>query len=123
MKYVFPIQGWTQLTVPTHWHTTERGGSDLFAPFGAPVVAMRGGVVTYAGNDPIGGLNVLIRDDEGLTYYYAHLDDRFTSMPDVATGQQVSTGQRLGGVGDSGNARGKGAHLHIGVGFGISVGT
>ena len=123
MRHVFPIVGWQQRIIPNHWNTAERGGSDLFAPFGTPVVAMCDGTVIYAGNDPIGGINVSIRDAEGLTYYYAHLDDRFVSAPLVSTGQTVHRGQQLGAVGDSGNARGKGAHLHIGIGYGISTGS
>jgi murein DD-endopeptidase MepM/ murein hydrolase activator NlpD len=122
MDSVFPVVGWSQAVVPTHWNSGERGGSDLFAPFGTPVVAVRGGTVIYSGNDRIGGINVSIQDNQGLTYYYAHLDDRSTSTALVSTGQVVQTGQQLGGVGDSGNARGVGPHLHIGIGFGISLG-
>jgi murein DD-endopeptidase MepM/ murein hydrolase activator NlpD len=123
MSYVFPIVDWRGTTVPTHWSTGERGGTDLFAPFGAPIVAVCGGRVTYAGNEAIGGINVMIDGEDGLTYYYAHLDDRFADRADVSTGQTVRAGDRLGAVGDSGNARGKGAHLHIGIGRGISTGS
>src|SRR5262245_13853021 len=109
MPHVFPIVNWQQATVPNHWNTAERGGTDLFAPFGTPVVSMCDGTVIYAGNDPIGGINVSIRDADGLTYYYAHLDDRFAGAALVSAGQAVRLGQHLGAVGDSGNARGKGA--------------
>jgi murein DD-endopeptidase MepM/ murein hydrolase activator NlpD len=121
-KYIFPIVGYNG-PVNTHWDTGERGGSDLFASIGSQVVAMCGGRVSYAGNDKVGGINVVIDGDDGLTYYYAHLDDRNTNRANVRTGQVVPTGTLLGGVGDSGNARGKGAHLHIGIGYGISTGS
>jgi murein DD-endopeptidase MepM/ murein hydrolase activator NlpD len=119
--YVFPIVGYGG-PVNTHWGTGELGGSDLFASKGSQVVAMMGGYVSYAGNDGVGGINVVIDGDDGLTYYYAHGDDRFTNRPRVRTGQYVKTGTLLMEVGDSGNARGTGDHLHIGGGYGIRTG-
>src|SRR3712207_6591668 len=58
-------------------------------------------------------------DPKGLHYYMAHLRDQ----PLVKAGDHVSAGQLLGYVGDSGNAAGKGAHLHIGIGHGIQNGS
>lgn len=104
------------------------GGSDLMAPRGTPVVSMSGGTVvdtTYenpnAPGSTVGGNTVLIRGDDGLEYYYAHLD----GAPLVKPGQKIAAGMSLGAVGNTGNAYkdGKGeTHLHIGIGHGISNG-
>lgn len=116
--YAFPVVGYTGASVPLH-HGSSHGGSDLFAPRGTPVVAFKGGTVEYVGNDPIGGNNVMIRQDDGKEAYYAHLDQ----TPLVRNGQRVETGQQLGVVGDTGNAKGTGPHLHFGVGNSIITGT
>jgi murein DD-endopeptidase MepM/ murein hydrolase activator NlpD len=117
--FVFPVKGYRG-RVELH-HGSHIGGSDIFAARGTPVLAMRGGVVVAAGTeatDRHGGNNVMIRGDDGLTYYYAHGD----RPPQVAVGEQVATGAFLFGVNETGNARGTGDHLHIGIGFGIQDG-
>ena len=119
-EYVFPVQGWRGRTVPLH-HGSHPGASDLFAPRGTPVLAMRGGRVIAAGTeatDRFGGNNVLIRGDDGLTYYYAHGD----RPPQASAGDTVATGTFLFGVGETGNAAGTGDHLRTGIGFGIQDG-
>jgi murein DD-endopeptidase MepM/ murein hydrolase activator NlpD len=118
--YVFPVEGYTGI-VQLHWGS-HIGASDLFAPHGTPVLAMRGGRVSSAGTaetDQYGGNNVLIRGDDGLTYYYAHGDRH----PQVSAGQTIPTGTFLFGVNETGNAAGLGDHLHIGIGYGIQDGT
>lgn len=113
----FPVQGY-QGAVDPHWGE-NRGGADLFANPGTPVLATSGGQVVSAGWGDIGGWNVTIQGDDGLQYYYAHLDQQ----PLVQAGQRVTTGARIGGVGDTGNAKGTGAHLHLGIGPSIVRGT
>lgn len=112
--YAFPIVGWRG-TVPVHWGSV-RGGSDLFAPEGTPIVVMRGGNASV-GSSSIGGYWASISGDDGLEYYYAHMQG-----PAQASGS-VSTGQPLSAVGETGNAAGKGAHLHLGIGPAIIEGT
>jgi murein DD-endopeptidase MepM/ murein hydrolase activator NlpD len=66
--------------VALHWGS-HPGASDLFAPRGTPVVAMRGGEVVSVGTeatDQYGGNNVLIQGDDGLTYYYRARGPRAT---------------------------------------------
>jgi murein DD-endopeptidase MepM/ murein hydrolase activator NlpD len=116
-NWVFPVQGFTG-KVNLH-HGAHTGASDIFAPPGTPVVAARGGQVTGAGFDKTGGNYVSVRGDDGLEYYYAHLD----RTPAVRAGQAITPGTYLGGVGDTGNARGTGAHLHFGAGRGIQTGV
>jgi murein DD-endopeptidase MepM/ murein hydrolase activator NlpD len=117
--YVFPVEGFRGI-VQLH-HGSHIGASDLFAARHTPVLAMRGGTVIGRGTketDQFGGNNVLIRGDDGLTYYYAHGDQH----PQVSVNATIATGTFLFGVNETGNAVGTGDHLHIGIGFGIQDG-
>ena len=114
----FPVQGYRG-GVELHWGE-DIGAADLFAAAGTPVAAMRGGKVVSAGWSDIGGWNVTLYDSEsGLSFYYAHL----AYQPTVQAGQTVAAGTIFGAVGDTGNAKGTGAHLHLGIGYGIQSGT
>jgi hypothetical protein len=116
---VFPVVGWTQ-PVSLHWGSAEgTGGTDVMAPAGSQIVAVRGGQVTYAAYDPTGGWAVMIQGDDGLQYYYAHMQ----AAPNVAPGQRIGAGTGLGLVGNTGNASTGPAHLHIGIGPRIRTGT
>lgn len=115
--YVFPVQGYHDKISP-HWGDVA-GGSDLFAARGTPVVAMRGGKVVESGWNSVGGNSVLIQGDDGQQYYYAHFDD----TPSVKVGQTVPAGTYLGPVGDTGDAKGTGTHLHLGIGPDIKLGA
>jgi murein DD-endopeptidase MepM/ murein hydrolase activator NlpD len=77
-------------------------GVDLAAPVGTPVVAPAAGVVSFAetGLHFEGGL-ILIDHGQGLITAYLHL-----SRIDVAAGQAVVQGQRIGAVGKEGRATG-----------------
>lgn len=88
-------------------------GTDVFAPAGAELVAIEPGVVRQSSN-PKGGHVVYLKTDEGTQYYYAHLDAfSYPLMPGET--RRVDTGDSLGYVGTSGNARGKAPHLHLEV--------
>lgn len=115
--YAFPLPGWHGDINPHGG--VDNGGSDLFADRGYPIVAISGGKVSYAGLDFLGGNNVMIHGDDGLDYYYAHLNE----TPAVKTGDSVIVGARLGSVGNTGNASGGPTHLHIGIGYGIGTGA
>jgi murein DD-endopeptidase MepM/ murein hydrolase activator NlpD len=80
----------------------------MFAKCGVPLGAARGGEVQYAGYHARAG-NYLIIDGRGTgtDYVYMHMN----APPLVKTGQRVFTGQKIGEVGDSGNA--DGCHLHF----------
>lgn len=116
--YAFPVVGYKGAAVPLH-HGSHAGAADLFADRGTPVVAFRGGTVTDASWNDIGGWSVSIQQSDGNVAYYAHLDQQ----PQVTRGQQVRTGQQIGVVGDTGNAKGTGTHLHFGVGKSIITGV
>jgi len=86
-------------------------GTDVFAPYGTPVRAPVDGVATSA-NGGLGGLTVKVHMDDGTYFYLAHLSGLVDGFVD---GMAVKTGDIVGYVGDSGNARGTSPHLHIGV--------
>ena len=80
-------------------------GNDLFAPRGTPAIAaVSGTVVQTVGK--IGGNQVKLLGDDGVDYYYTHLDGF------GATGR-VSGGAVIGYVGTTGNAAGGPHHLHF----------
>lgn len=114
--YAFPVAGYRG-GVSLHWGS-HPGAADLFGPIGTAILAMRGGHVNQAGWGGLGGNTAMIRGSDGLLYYYAHLLNVA-----VRAGQNVNTGQRIGSLGETGNAAGTGAHLHIGIGPEIMSGT
>lgn len=86
-------------------------GVDIFAPRGAPVVAVADGVIEVARNTPTGGLVIWQADAaSALTYYYAHLDQLL-----VREGTFARAGEVIGTVGNTGNARAAPPHLHFAV--------
>lgn len=111
-----PVAGVTVDQLPKNHHGLPRSGGrrhqgiDIHAREGTPVVATKGGTVVKEGNAGLGGLRIWVRDDEGNHHYYAHL-----SAINVRAGEKVRGGQQIGAVGDSGNAKGTGPHLHYSV--------
>ncbi|MDI3298783.1 MAG: M23 family metallopeptidase [Bacillota bacterium] len=83
-------------------------GVDIGAPYGAVIRAAGPGVVTYAGWDAGYGRLIAIRHPNGVVTRYAH-----ASRILVHVGQQVSAGQPIGRVGESGVATGP--HIHFEV--------
>lgn len=83
-------------------------GQDVFAACGAKLIAIHSGQVKSAGYQSSAG-NYVVIDAAGVKqdHVYMHLK----GPPRVATGQQVTTGQQLGKVGETGNA--EGCHLHF----------
>jgi murein DD-endopeptidase MepM/ murein hydrolase activator NlpD len=86
-------------------------GIDLRAPEGAPILAARGGVVTSAG--PRGGYGNAVEIDHGggLTTLYAH-----ASQLNVAPGDTINPGDKVGEVGDTGKTTGPHLHFEVRVG-------
>ena len=83
-------------------------GHDVFAKCGTPLVAARGGRVKFKQYHAAAG-NYVVIDAAGseLDYVYMHLAE----PTPFRAGDRVYTGQRVGAVGDTGNARG--CHLHF----------
>jgi murein DD-endopeptidase MepM/ murein hydrolase activator NlpD len=108
--FIWPITATVRITN----YMTDRHplGIDLglgHAP-GSPIVAVADGVVEFAGGNACCtyGLYVIIDHGNGLKTLYAHL-----SAIEVAKGQHVSQGQRLGPSGSTGYSTG--VHLHFEV--------
>jgi murein DD-endopeptidase MepM/ murein hydrolase activator NlpD len=85
-----------------HFHT----GVDLLAGYSTPIVAAAGGKVTAAGEAAYFGTRVEVTDSFGLVEVYAHM-----SQVNVAVGQEVQQGEKIGYVGSTGLSIG--AHLHF----------
>ena len=86
-------------------------GTDVFAPYGTPVRAPVDGIAKSR-NGGLGGLTVKVYMADGTYFYLAHL----SGLPDGFTdGMAVETGDIVGYVGNSGNARGTSPHVHVGI--------
>lgn len=107
---IFPIRGRHDRG---RYETNDFGGGrghqgqDMFAACGTPLVAALGGVVKRSGSEGAGGNYAVISSRDGRDWVYMHLAE----LPLVKTGEKVATGERIGAVGDSGNA--DGCHLHF----------
>jgi murein DD-endopeptidase MepM/ murein hydrolase activator NlpD len=87
---------------------SPHSGVDYPARRGEAVLAIARGVVRLSDDLFFGGNSVFIDHGDGLVSMYMHL-----SRVDVAAGQQVERGQRIGAVGSTGRATGP--HLHFGI--------
>ena len=86
-------------------------GTDVFAASGTPVRSPVDGVARSA-NGGLGGLTVKVFMEDGTYFYLAHLSGLVEGFVD---GMAVRTGDVVGYVGNSGNARTTPPHLHIGI--------
>src|SRR2546423_1818151 len=111
--YVFPVYGPSSYAdtfgafrgdVSGNWHH----GDDIFAPLGAPVLAVAKGTVFSVGWEDIGGNRLWLRDQYGNQFYYAHLS---AYTPLAVNNAHVSAGAVLGFVGDTRDAQGAPYHL------------
>ena len=111
--HVFPVRGKHNYGGSGADFGSGRGGRshkghDVFARCGVKMLAARGGKVRYSGYHSAAGNYVVIRGTgTRQDYAYMHLAE----LSPFRRGDQVYTGQRIGAVGESGNARG--CHLHF----------
>ena len=119
--YAFPIEPSSAASYAQSHH--DYPAADIFAPCGSDVVAPHAGTVqevslvdTWSAsvNSPEsrGGLSFSIVGDDGVRYYGSHLEEL---DPAIRPGGRLTAGQRIGAVGDTGNAAGSGCHLHSGI--------
>jgi murein DD-endopeptidase MepM/ murein hydrolase activator NlpD len=119
--YSFPLEPFSSARYGRSHH--DYPATDIFAPCGTPVVAVTGGVIqevsrtdewSSANDNPAirGGLSTSLVGDDGVRYYGSHLA---TVAPGIEPGTRVEKGRQIGTVGDTGNARGSGCHLHFGI--------
>jgi murein DD-endopeptidase MepM/ murein hydrolase activator NlpD len=87
---------------------SPHGGADYTAAAGTPVRAPADGTVVLVADHFFAGRSVFLDHGDGLVTMSFHLD-----RVDVAPGQEVLRGDRIGAVGATGRVTG--AHLHFGA--------
>ncbi|HLG26296.1 MAG TPA: M23 family metallopeptidase [Paenisporosarcina sp.] len=92
-------------------HPKGHNGMDLKATCGTPVYPIGPGVVKEVGVGPISGNFVkCLHEDGNVQSFYGHLNST-----EVQRGQEVTKTTIIGRVGDSGNAKNRGCHVHLEV--------
>jgi peptidoglycan LD-endopeptidase LytH len=113
-----PVVGIRPYDLSNSWGDDRDGGRrkhkgiDIFAPKGTAIVAVADGILSYIGEQPKGGNCLWLTTEEGTSFYYAHLD---RWAPGLYEGMEVRSGDLLGFVGNTGNAKTTPSHLHFGV--------
>lgn len=115
--HVFPVQASHGLRGAVgEYHAPRNGGRihegvDITARCRAPLVAVRNGRVREVGFDPVlyGNFALIHGEGERRSYFYAHMPRPAL----VRKGERVWEGERIGSVGETGNAVGTGCHLHF----------
>jgi murein DD-endopeptidase MepM/ murein hydrolase activator NlpD len=105
-RYVTSAYGWRRSPI-THTRLFHFG-IDIRGGIGAPVYAAMAGRVTYTGYNEVYGNHIVISHHSGYRTLYGHLN-----VIRVKSGAYVSTGQRIGDVGNTGASTGP--HLHFTV--------
>ncbi|MBX7481441.1 M23 family metallopeptidase [Qipengyuania qiaonensis] len=118
-KLVIPVKNIRPADLTDSYSDSREGGSrlheaiDIMAPNGTSVLSTAPGVVEKLFQSDAGGKTIYIRSTDGRTiYYYAHLDDYAKGLKE---GQRVRRGQRIGTVGNTGNASNEAPHLHFAI--------
>ena len=111
-RYAFPVYG--KASVADDFGAARQigahQGNDVFAPFGAPVLAVADGVVEKVGTLPISGNRLWLRTDAGDEFFYAHLS---AFSPDAVNDRRVKAGTVLGFTGNTGDAEPTPPHVHF----------
>lgn len=113
----FPVPAENNPHIGSFWGATRDAGArkhegiDIFGKFRTPVIAATDGYITSTKENNLGGKVVFLRPyQKDYTLYYAHLDSQT-----VREGQEVKTGDIVGFMGNTGNARITPTHLHFGI--------
>ncbi len=112
----FPVDDSGNPVIISYWGagrdngTRKHEGIDIKAEFRTPALAGTDGYVRATNNNLGGKVIFLNNRDKGYSLYYAHLDSQL-----VSTGDFVHTGEVVGYIGNTGNARGTLPHLHFGI--------
>lgn len=113
----FPVAGLDVRAIQSGFGKPRDGGRrvhhgvDIFAERHTAVLSPSDAFVQYVGDGGIGGNTIWLYDAKRSMYlYFAHLETQA-----VAASASVKAGQRIGTVGNSGNARTTPPHLHFGI--------
>jgi murein DD-endopeptidase MepM/ murein hydrolase activator NlpD len=117
MPLRLPVVGVHSSALDDSWHAPRDGGRvhkgiDIFAPKGTEVVAVVDGVISFIGDQKLGGHCIWLTTENGASFYYAHLDRWAAGLYE---GMEVQSGDLIGYVGNTGNAKNTPSHLHFGV--------
>ena len=111
--YTFPVYGKATAADDFGAARADTGvheGNDVFAPFGAPVLAVADGTVHRVGTLPISGNRLWLHTAAGDAFFYAHLS---AFSPDAENGRKVKAGTVLGFTGNTGDAEPTPPHVHF----------
>lgn len=109
-SFAHPLKGAGSIssTYGARWGTFHKG-MDFAASAGTPIYAAASGKVIYSGYNSGGyGNLIIIEHSNGYQTYYAHCSRLYANVGDT-----VSTGERIAGVGSTGDSTGN--HLHFEV--------
>ena len=118
MAIRMPVVGIRVRDLDDSWHAPRDGGArqhkgiDIFANKGTEVVAVADGIISFIGDQRLGGHCIWLTTENGASFYYAHLDRWAAGLYE---GMEVQSGDLLGYVGNTGNAKYTPSHLHFGV--------
>ena len=113
-----PVVGVRTSSLDDSWHAPRDGGArvhkgiDIFAPKGTEIVAVTDGVISFIGDQKLGGHCIWLTNENGASFYYAHLDRWAAGLYE---GMEVQAGDLIGYVGNTGNAKYTPSHLHFGI--------
>ena len=113
----FPVSGRTNSAIGSLFGAPRDGGKrkhhgiDIFARRHTPIIAPTDGYVRSTKDNVLGGKVIWFRDrHRPQTLYFAHLQDVL-----VEEDMEISQGDTIGTVGNSGNAITTPPHLHFGI--------
>ena len=104
---VRPVAGVVSSGFGSRWGATHYG-VDFADSIGAPIHSVENGTVIDAGPASGFGLWVRVKQDDGTTAVYGHVNDILTQV-----GQRVNAGDVIATVGNRGNSTGPHLHLEI----------
>ena len=108
-QFQWPVRGKVLSKFGPQSGGAKNDGIDIAAPSGAPVKAASGGKVVYVGSGVASlGNVVLIQHPGGYVTAYAHTEQTL-----VKKDQQVSKGQTIATVGQSGSAKQPMLHFEV----------
>lgn len=85
-------------------------GIDIFGESATDVVSTVDGTVVFSGSIAKGGNVVLVLGPNWRLHYFAHMDTTLASPLEL-----LSSGEKIGTLGSTGNAQGKPPHLHYSI--------